>query len=52
MHMVARSLLEAKFKAMEYKTCEVLSLKIQLNELGYNAKDPMRLHYDKNALNP
>lgn len=47
--MVAKSSVEAEFRAMAHKICELLRLKILVNELGYDYKDPMRLYCNNKA---
>jgi hypothetical protein len=46
---VARSSAEAEFQAMVHGICELLWLKIQLKELGYDCKESMSLYYDNKA---
>jgi hypothetical protein len=56
--MVTKSSAQAEFQVMAHGICELLWLKILLNELGYDYKDPMRfffyksmrLYYDNNVV--
>ena len=43
--VVARSSVEAKFRAMTHSICEMLWLKSLLREMGYNLKGSIKLFY-------
>lgn len=47
--VVARSSVEAEFRAMARGVCELLWLRILLRDLKIAYKDPMKLYYDNNA---
>ena len=44
--VVARSSVEAEFRAMSNDVCELLWLKKLLRDLGFKPKGAMKLHYD------
>ena len=47
--MVARSSVEAEFRAMAQGVCELLWIQIILSDLGLNPKDSMKLYCDNKA---
>ena len=47
--VVARSSVEAEFRAMAHGICELLWIKIMLSDLGIKWEEPMKLYCDKKS---
>ena len=47
--MVSRSSAEAEYRAMEYGTCELMSLQSLLNDIGFVCSEPLTLYCDNKA---
>ena len=47
--VVARSSVEAEFRAMAHGICELLWIKIILSHLGIKWEEPMKLYCDKKS---